>query len=111
MDPAAPQNLGILLRSAARLPPAWVLLHHGTQVFLMRSKARCTSGAEIDRSSSYVVQQLEALPSLVYIGFFIEIEDLYYSVPHHGLLSAVREKITTGEVQFRMLQGLAATVL
>ncbi|XP_077503263.1 uncharacterized protein LOC144113803 isoform X2 [Amblyomma americanum] len=37
MDPAAPQNPGILLR----LPLAWVLLHHGTQVFLLRSMARC----------------------------------------------------------------------
>ncbi|KAK8786031.1 hypothetical protein V5799_007604, partial [Amblyomma americanum] len=35
MDPAAPQNPGILLR----LPLAWVLLHHGTQVFLLRSMA------------------------------------------------------------------------
>ncbi|KAK8772140.1 hypothetical protein V5799_024616 [Amblyomma americanum] len=40
MDPAAPQNPDILLRSAARLPLAWVLLHHGIQVFLLRSMAR-----------------------------------------------------------------------
>ncbi|XP_072142758.1 uncharacterized protein [Dermacentor andersoni] len=48
------------------------------------------------------------LPPRQYNAFSIDIEDLFYSVPHQGLLAAVRDKIhSNGEVRFQSAAGVS----
>ncbi|KAH7941988.1 hypothetical protein HPB49_019212 [Dermacentor silvarum] len=58
------------------------------------------------RSSTEVVRHLKEGFPMANRGFSIDIEDLFYSLPHDGLFAAIRQQVQeTGEVAFQNTAG------
>ncbi|XP_077519759.1 uncharacterized protein LOC144129451 [Amblyomma americanum] len=76
--------------------------------FLRRQLDRIAGGDPYRvRSSTEVVQVLEGGKVSASNGFSIDVEDLFYSVPHDALFAGVRERLEEyGEVRFQNSTGV-----